>query len=66
MYSKELFAGDKKEGTAFFYFPDGKIQQTLSYNNGKKEGLVKRAGQKRNSNNIAGIQQRFPDKPGKN
>jgi len=41
VYSKELFAGDKKEGTAYFYFPDGKIQQTLSYNNGKKEGLSK-------------------------
>jgi antitoxin component YwqK of YwqJK toxin-antitoxin module len=41
IYSKELFAGDKKEGTAYFYFPDGKIQQTLSYSNGKKEGLSK-------------------------
>jgi uncharacterized protein len=38
---KELFAGDKKEGTAYLYYPDGKIQQTLSYNNGKKEGLSK-------------------------
>ncbi len=41
IYSKELYAGDKKEGTAYFYFPDGKIQQTISYNNGKKEGLSK-------------------------
>lgn len=41
IYSKELFAGDKKEGTAYFYFPDGKVQQTLSYNNGKKEGVSK-------------------------
>jgi antitoxin component YwqK of YwqJK toxin-antitoxin module len=39
--SKELFAGDRKEGTAYFYFPDGKIQQAISYNNGKKEGLSK-------------------------
>jgi antitoxin component YwqK of YwqJK toxin-antitoxin module len=39
--SKELFAGDRKEGTAYSYFPDGKIQQTLSYNNGKKEGPSK-------------------------
>lgn len=39
--SKELFAGDRKEGTAYFYFPDGKIRQTFSYNNGKKEGLTK-------------------------
>ncbi len=41
IYSRELFAGDKKEGTAYFYFPDGKIQQTLSYGDGKKEGLSK-------------------------
>jgi antitoxin component YwqK of YwqJK toxin-antitoxin module len=41
VWSKELFAGDKKEGTAYIYFPDGKIQQTLIYNNGKKEGLSK-------------------------
>jgi antitoxin component YwqK of YwqJK toxin-antitoxin module len=41
IFSKELFAGDRKEGTAYFYFPNGKIQQTISYNNGKKEGLSK-------------------------
>jgi antitoxin component YwqK of YwqJK toxin-antitoxin module len=40
-WSKELFAADKMEGTAFIYFPDGKIQQTYSYNSGKKEGLSK-------------------------
>ena len=39
--SKELFAGDRKEGTAYIYFPDGKIQQTIAYNGGKKEGLGK-------------------------
>ncbi len=41
VYSKELFAGDKKEGTAYIYFPDGKIQQTITWNSGKKEGLSK-------------------------
>lgn len=41
MWSKELFAGDKKEGTGYIYFPDGKIQQTTAYNGGKKEGLSK-------------------------
>lgn len=41
IFSKELYAGDRKEGTAFIYFPDGKIQQTVPYNNGKKEGLSK-------------------------
>jgi antitoxin component YwqK of YwqJK toxin-antitoxin module len=39
--SKELFAGDRKEGTAYFYFPGGKIQQTILYSEGKKEGLSK-------------------------
>jgi len=39
LWTKELFAGDKKEGTAFIYFPDGKIQQSIAYNGGKKEGL---------------------------
>jgi uncharacterized protein len=39
IWSKELFAGDKKEGTAYIYFPNGKIQQTITYNEGKKEGL---------------------------
>jgi antitoxin component YwqK of YwqJK toxin-antitoxin module len=39
IWSKELFAGDKKEGKAYIYFPDGKIQQTIAYNSGKKEGL---------------------------
>ena len=41
LWSKELFAGDRKEGTAFIYYPDGKIQQTITYNDGKKEGLSK-------------------------
>jgi uncharacterized protein len=41
VWSKELFAGDKKEGTAYIYFPDGKTQQTFIYNSGKKEGLSK-------------------------
>jgi uncharacterized protein len=41
VWSKELYAGDKKEGTSYIYFPDGKIQQTISYNGGKKEGLAK-------------------------
>ncbi len=39
LWSKELFAGDKKEGTAYIYYPDGKIQQTISYSGGRKEGL---------------------------
>ena len=46
VWSRELFAGDRKEGTGYFYFPDGKIKQTISYNNGKKEGLSKEYDQK--------------------
>jgi antitoxin component YwqK of YwqJK toxin-antitoxin module len=41
IWSKELFAADRKEGKAFVYFPDGKIQQTFAYNEGRKEGLSK-------------------------
>jgi len=39
VYSTELFAGDKKEGTARIFFPEGKIRQTIPYVNGKKDGL---------------------------
>jgi len=41
LWSKELYAGDLKEGIAYIYFPDGKVQQTVTYNSGKKEGLSK-------------------------
>ena len=41
VWSRELFAGDRKEGTAYQYFPDGKIQQILTYSDGKKEGISK-------------------------
>jgi antitoxin component YwqK of YwqJK toxin-antitoxin module len=39
--SRELYAGDKKEGMAYTYYPDGKIKQTFTFNNGKVEGLSK-------------------------
>lgn len=41
VWSKELFAGDRKEGTAYIYYQDGKVHQTYTYNKGKKEGLSK-------------------------
>jgi antitoxin component YwqK of YwqJK toxin-antitoxin module len=41
VYLKELYAGDKREGTAYVFYPDGKVQQTVTYSNGKKEGLAK-------------------------
>ena len=39
--SRELYARDKREGTAYQYFPDEKIMLTIPYNSGKKEGLSK-------------------------
>jgi antitoxin component YwqK of YwqJK toxin-antitoxin module len=41
IWSKELFAGDKKEGMAFLYYPDGRVKQTFIYNEGKNKGLSK-------------------------
>lgn len=41
VWSKELFAGDKKEGIAYLYYPDGKVEQTINYYEGKKRGLSK-------------------------
>jgi antitoxin component YwqK of YwqJK toxin-antitoxin module len=39
VYSVELFAGDRKEGVARIYYPDGKLKQTIPYSEGKKDGL---------------------------
>ncbi len=39
IHSTELFAGDRKEGSARIYYPDGKTRQTIPYVNGKKDGL---------------------------
>jgi antitoxin component YwqK of YwqJK toxin-antitoxin module len=36
--SKELYVNDKREGKAFYFFPDGKIKEELSYSEGNKEG----------------------------
>ncbi|MBE0675589.1 MAG: hypothetical protein IH591_13090 [Bacteroidales bacterium] len=41
VYSRELYAGDRKEGSAMLYFPSGKIKQTIPYAEGRKEGLSK-------------------------
>ena len=41
IWSKDLFAGDRKEGTGYIYFPDHRIQQTITWNNGKRSGLAK-------------------------
>ena len=37
--SRELYAGDLKEGVAEIYYPEGKIRQTIPYFHGKKDGL---------------------------
>ena len=41
IWSKELFAADRKEGNGYIYFPDGKVQQNIRYSDGKKQGLSK-------------------------
>jgi uncharacterized protein len=41
IWSKELYAGDKIEGISYLYYPNGKIQQTVTYEGGKKDGLAK-------------------------
>jgi len=41
IWSKELFAADRKEGTGYIYYPDGKVLQTITYNKGRKAGFSK-------------------------
>ncbi len=36
--SKELYVNDRKEGKAFYYYPNGNIKEELSYFEGKKQG----------------------------
>jgi uncharacterized protein len=36
--SKELYVNDKKEGKAYYYYPDGRLKEELSYSDGKKQG----------------------------
>lgn len=38
--SKELFLDDKKEGTAYIYYPNGSIQQTIPYKKNKRQGTA--------------------------
>ncbi|MDX9902679.1 MAG: toxin-antitoxin system YwqK family antitoxin [Bacteroidales bacterium] len=39
VHTSELYAGDKKEGVARIFYPDGKTRQTIPYINGRKDGL---------------------------
>lgn len=38
--SKELLVNDKKQGEAFYYYPNGKLQQKVKYENNRKEGIA--------------------------
>jgi antitoxin component YwqK of YwqJK toxin-antitoxin module len=44
----ELYAGDRKEGLARVFFPDGKVKQTIPYADGKKDGLSREYDQEGN------------------
>jgi len=39
--SKELYFDDKREGPAYYYFPNGNIRQVINYKNGKRQGSSK-------------------------
>ncbi len=36
--SRELFVNDKREGMAYYYYPDGALKETVTYENGRKNG----------------------------
>lgn len=36
--SKELYINDLKEGISYYYYPDGKIKETIIFKNNKKHG----------------------------
>ena len=46
--SKELFVNDKKEGKAYYYYPNGNLKEEVSYSNGKKQGSGKEYDEKSN------------------
>jgi len=39
VWSRELYANDRRQGTAYLYYPDGSVKQTIPYIEGKKQGL---------------------------
>ncbi|MGM0665726.1 MAG: toxin-antitoxin system YwqK family antitoxin [Bacteroidota bacterium] len=39
IWSRELYASDMRQGTAYLYYPDGSVKQTIPYIEGKKQGL---------------------------
>lgn len=39
IWSRELYANDMRQGTAYLYYPDGSVKQTIPYIEGKKQGL---------------------------
>ena len=41
IWSRELYAADKRQGIAHLYYADGSVKQTIPYIDGKKQGLSK-------------------------
>jgi antitoxin component YwqK of YwqJK toxin-antitoxin module len=39
IFSSELYAGDRKEGLAKIFFPDGKLKQTIPYVTARRTGF---------------------------
>jgi len=46
--SKELYVNDKKEGKAYYYYPNGNLKEEISYVNGKKQGRGREYDEKGN------------------
>ena len=42
IFSRELYASDKREGIGSIYYPNGITKQTIPYGEGKKTGAFKR------------------------
>jgi antitoxin component YwqK of YwqJK toxin-antitoxin module len=41
LIAKELFVNDRREGTSYYYYPNGKLKQIINYRNNKKHGESK-------------------------
>ena len=39
IWSRELYANDMRQGTAYLYYPNGSVRQSIPYIEGKKQGL---------------------------
>lgn len=41
LISKELYLNDKRQGISYYYYPNGKIKETINYKDGIKDGYNK-------------------------